>query len=177
MTDEELMALVRDDDLVQLGVLFDRYHRRLYAYFLKLTHDKMLSEDLVQMVFERVIKSRKSFKELSSFKGWIYRIAKNTLTDNYRGKAIRLDKSVSLDGMDIKEEDSAVDNEIMEENKSKLKKALAGLKDEHREIIWLTRFENLDYKETAAVIGLTENAVKARVFRALKSLRKSYFDK
>jgi len=177
MTDEELMNLVRDDDLKHLGVLFDRYHVKLYNYFSKISHDKTLSEDLVQIVFERIIKSRKSYKGTGTFKGWIFRIARNALMDHYKSIKVKINKNVSVDLLDMTELDEATEKEITLANSKKLKIAMDQLKEEHKEILVLTRFQNLNYKEAAVVIGLSENAVKARVFRAMKSLREIYFNK
>jgi RNA polymerase sigma factor (sigma-70 family) len=61
-SDTELMAAVRDGDLVQLGALFDRHHVSLFNFFLRLTGSRQLSEDLVQEAFIRILKYRKSFR-------------------------------------------------------------------------------------------------------------------
>jgi RNA polymerase sigma factor (sigma-70 family) len=61
-SDTELMAAVRDGDLVQLGVLFERHHVGLFNFFLRLTGNRQLSEDLVQEAFIRILKYRKSFR-------------------------------------------------------------------------------------------------------------------
>lgn len=177
MTDEELMNLVNNDDLKQLGVLFDRYQVKLYNYFIRVTNNTNLSEDLVQVVFERIIKSRNSYKGTGSFKGWIFRIARNAMMDHFKSRKIKVNENISVDSLDMVDDQSHNDREVIEENKKKLRAAMNQLKEEHREILVLTRYENLNYKEAASVIGLTENAVKARVFRALRSLRELYFNK
>jgi hypothetical protein len=61
-TDTELMVAVRDGDLVQLGVLFERHHLHLFNFFLRLTGSRQLSGDLVQEAFIRILKYRKSFR-------------------------------------------------------------------------------------------------------------------
>jgi RNA polymerase sigma factor (sigma-70 family) len=61
-SDSELMAAVRDGDLVQLGVLFERHHVNLFNFFLRLTGNRQLSEDLVQEAFIRILKYRKTFR-------------------------------------------------------------------------------------------------------------------
>ena len=176
MTDEELMNLVRDDDLRHLGVLFDRYQVKLYNYFAKVSNDRTLSDDLVQVVFERIIKSRKSYKGTGTFKGWAFRIARNVLLDHYKSAKVKVNINVSVDLLEMTDHNEATEREIALSNSKKLKIAMNQLKQEHKEILVLTRFQSLNYKEAAVVIGLTENAVKARVFRALKSLRELYFN-
>ena len=61
IADENIMQSVSNGGIPQLATLFDRYHIRMYNYFRKMNHDKSLSEDLTQEVFERVIKYRESY--------------------------------------------------------------------------------------------------------------------
>ena len=62
-SDTELMLAVREGDLVQLGVLFERHHVGLFNFYLRLTGNRQLSEDLVQEAFIRILKYRKSFRQ------------------------------------------------------------------------------------------------------------------
>ena len=174
MTDEVLMDLVKQDQLNHLGEIFNRYHLRIYGYFHRMTNNQMLSEDLTQNVFERIIKFRSSYKERASFQTWIFRIAKNCLMDHFRSMKKSNTRSLDEHHLEIPSDDPYRDSGDMEERKTLMHQAINKLKDEHKEIILLTRFENLSYQEAATVIGLTENAVKARVFRAIKNLRKIY---
>ena len=57
-TDHELMIAVRAGEIRQLGELFERHHRRLYGFFVRLTNQPSVSEDLVQIVFYRILKYR-----------------------------------------------------------------------------------------------------------------------
>lgn len=51
VTDNELMFLVRDGDVGKLAILFERHHLKLFNFFVKMTGNRELSEDLVQEVF------------------------------------------------------------------------------------------------------------------------------
>ena len=62
-TDSTLMERVRAGDLEQLSELFERHHRRLYQFFLKLARDRSVAEDLVQEVFVRVLKYRHTWRD------------------------------------------------------------------------------------------------------------------
>src|SRR5438445_8696609 len=84
LPDEELMFLVRNGVVEMLGVLFARYQSPLFNFYCKLTGDRALSEDLVQDVFYRVLKYRQTYKPGTSFKAWIYQIARNARLDNFR---------------------------------------------------------------------------------------------
>ncbi|HMI62951.1 MAG TPA: sigma factor, partial [Puia sp.] len=62
LSDEKIMLLVKDGHLSELTELFDRYHVPLYNFFLRLTVDKVISEDLTQNLFYRVIRYRQSYQ-------------------------------------------------------------------------------------------------------------------
>ncbi len=167
MTDENLMMSVVNGDTVQLGVLFNRHHTRIYDYFFRMTRDESLSGDLLQMVFERVLKGKHTYRESYPFMGWIFRIAKNILMDHYRTNKSTVEINEQL-----------IEGQVngREENwsKSDLELALEQMDEMYREVLILTRFEELKYKEVAEIIGLTETGVKTRVHRAIKQLRANY---
>src|SRR5947209_17897282 len=81
LPDEELMFQVRNGVVEMLGVLFDRYQGPLFNFYCKLTGDRSVSEDLVQDVFYRILKYRKSYQSGMSFKSWMYQIARNARLD------------------------------------------------------------------------------------------------
>lgn len=79
------MLFVREGQLSELTELFERYHVPLYNFFLRLTMDGALSEDLTQNLFYRVLRYRQSFEPASgSFRSWVYRMARNVHADHFR---------------------------------------------------------------------------------------------
>ena len=174
MTDSELMAKVKRGELRYMSEIFKRHHVSIYNYFKKMTGRPSLSEDLTQTVFEKVIRSKHAYNEQSAFKAWLFTMAKNSLMDHYRSnKKMQITDNQVPDQLVIPDNDSEkLDSDL----KARVHKALNRIKEEHKEILILTRFENLQYSEAASVIGITENAVKARVFRAIKSFKEAYYN-
>jgi len=84
VADTLLMQKVRDGDVEKLGVLFERYHKILYNFFLYLTNRQDISEDLVQEVFFRMLKYRQTYQGHSKFTTWMYTIARNASVDFFR---------------------------------------------------------------------------------------------
>src|ERR1700682_3066506 len=82
--DEDLMLEVRDGAGETLGVLFDRYQTPLFNFYSKMTGDRILSEDLVQEVFLRILKYRQSYTPGTPFRSWMYQIARNARLDHFR---------------------------------------------------------------------------------------------
>ncbi|NND35276.1 MAG: RNA polymerase sigma factor [Saprospiraceae bacterium] len=167
MTDENLMMMVADGDTRKLGDLYNRYHAKVYDYFSRMTNDHFLSSDLLQTVFEKALKGKHTYREQYPFVGWIFRIAKNVLMDHYR-KNKRTEEVQEYNAISF--EDPTIDNL----DKSDLEIALDQLDEHYREVLLLTRFEDLKYKEVAAIVGISETGVKTRVRRAIAQLRENY---
>src|SRR5437763_16566849 len=78
------MEAVKNGELQQASVLFDRYNKRIFNFLRQLTNDSMLAEDLAQNVFLRLIKYRNSYREGNRFQSWIYQMARNVFADHYQ---------------------------------------------------------------------------------------------
>src|SRR5258708_18111477 len=94
--DHHLMLAVRDGDLDQLGELFERHHGRLYGFFVNLTGHRALSEDLVQIVFERILKYRHTYRDEENFSAWLYHMARKAVATHYRKKSPEITDPVAL---------------------------------------------------------------------------------
>ena len=83
-SDKTLMLQVKNGDLDALGELFERYHHRLFGFFYRLTSRRDISADLVQDVFERILRYRTSYTGNGDFVTWLFQIARNRHADHYR---------------------------------------------------------------------------------------------
>ncbi len=163
---------VKDGDLDKLGLLFERYNRPLFSFFYRKTFESQLSEDLVQSVFERMLKYRTTYSGTGSFTTWMFSIARNAHIDHYRKEKRRREDEI-LDEERIPGEVPAGYAEMDERNRKKilLEKAIEQLDEDKKEVVLLSRFEGLRYAEIAEIQGVTESAVKVRMFRAMKELK------
>ncbi|UII29173.1 RNA polymerase sigma factor [Fulvivirga maritima] len=173
ITDEMLMSAVKNGDLKQASFLFDRYSKQLYNFFVKITLDRDLGNDLTQNVFLRMLKYRSSYREDKSFKSWIYQMARNVYADHYRkNKMLFSDFSEAENLMGTM---AAADENIEAGEQEKLLYAsLFKLKPEQREIIILTKFQGLKYEEVGNILDCTVANVKVRVYRAMKDLKEKF---
>jgi len=174
LSDEILMIRVKEDNLSELSVLFERYHVKIYNFFLNLTFNKSLSHDLTQNLFYRIIKYRKSYHiENGSFKSWVYQMARNVHIDSCKQEKKTIDRFMSVDCYVDK---LPIDDEIFSEDDfGKLEMALKKLSPEQTEIIVLSRFQNLKYEEISKITGHSVPAIKVQMHRAIKHLREIYF--
>src|SRR5262249_54682123 len=169
-TDENLMFAVRDGDVSKLALLFDRHHRALFEYFVRMTGNRAIAEDLVQDVFFRMLKYRATFRSESRFKSWMFHIARNARFDHYRkhsedslpeGHAEAMPSGSPLPGHQLEyDQQTAI-----------LECALQRLPEEKREVLVLSRYQEMKYEQIAELMGCEVGAVKVRVHRALKELR------
>lgn len=170
-SDNALMLKVKEGDLDKLGLLFERYNRRLYHFFYRMTRRRDVSEDLVQGVFERILKYRHSYTNDGSFATWIFQIARNLQIDHYRSNQNKeeLDDLVDWDKMEGESFESEKEQQEKEELEH-LQQALNQLDDIKKQTLVLSRFEGFKYKEIAEIMNCSESAVKVRIFRALNEL-------
>ena len=135
--------------------------------------------DFSQEVFLKVYRNLSSFKGDSEFSTWIYRVAKNCALDFIRKKkapSLSLDSSGDEgEGFDLPDTSIKANPEkqAIEKEKSEiLKKAIAGLSHEHREVIIMRHINDYSYEQIAKALSIEEGTVKSRISRAREALKK-----
>lgn len=167
------MQRVKEGDLEEMAVLFERYHVRLYNFFLKHTSDRNVSQDLTQNLFYRVIKYRSTYKEENSFKSWIYQMARNIHIDYCKNNQKQNERFGSFDSHT--ENYPQHEDSFSEEDFGRLDVALSQLGSDQREIIILSRYQGLKYEDISKITNTSVAAIKVQVHRAIKQLRTLYF--
>ncbi len=181
--DEKLMGEVREGDLRKLAILFERHNRPLYNFFLHMNGNPDLSEDLVQDVFFRILRYRHTYDGSRSFPAWMYQIARNASIDvahKHKGELQLVTKREDEDDRTMNEPASPImgAEETMRKRQelALLRRALERLPDDKREVLVLSRYQNLAYDEIASILGCEVGAVKVRVYRATRALGQIYFE-
>lgn len=163
------MQKVATGNLDLLKVLFDRHHKHIYNFLYKMSGDRMLSEDLTQDVFYKLIKYRASYKN-GSFVAWLFTIARNNLKSHFTRN------HKNHEDIDILEYKQLESQENKQEDYTHLQNALNKLDATDRELVILNRFQEVKYEELAEIINSTPGAVKTKVCRALKKLKTIYLE-
>ncbi|MDF9827679.1 RNA polymerase sigma factor (sigma-70 family) [Ereboglobus sp. PH5-10] len=173
--DHALMLAVRDGDIDRLGELFERHHRRLYAFCAQLTRQPAAAEDIVQNVFHRILKYRHTYRDNGNFTAWMYHLARNCAADFFQKQSTA---PVPVDPGDLHAHASSESppdaRAAQTDDLALLRAALDRLPVEHREIIVLSRLQNLGHREAARILDCSVGAAKVRAHRALKALRETY---
>ncbi|MES2005213.1 MAG: RNA polymerase sigma factor [Bacteroidota bacterium] len=175
LTDNAIMLKVKNGDLDKLGLLFERHHRSLFGFLFHMTGQRELSEDLVQNVFYRILKYKHTFRGDGEFKTWMYHLARNVVNDNGRAlkRTIKHQEVTNL-AEEIGGGFAADESIHKKQELALLKNAMENLHPESREILILSKFQELKYHEIATIMDITEGAVKVRVHRALNQLKNVY---
>jgi len=167
--DEDLMLQVRNGEAEMLGVLFDRYQKPLFNFYVKMTQDRAVSEDLVQDVFLRILRYRQTYRPGTPFRTWMYQIARNARLDQAR----RVNPETPF-ASEPAAPISVSDPAQQKQEALLLQRALMQLPEDKREILILSRFQELKYEEIAGLMGCQVGTVKVRVHRALQQLREIF---
>ena len=175
MTDNFLMEEVKEGKVEKLAVLFEKYHVQLFNFFLRLTGNRGASEDLVQDVFLRILKYRTTYKGQSKFTVWMYQIARNAHIDYLRKSKGELSLDDQWDEV-VKAEPTPLDRLEHGQDVKLLQEALARLPLKKREVLVLSRYQDMKYKDIAELFGCQIGTVKAHVHRAIKDLGKIYYE-
>lgn len=174
MIDEkELMFQVKEGQLEKLAQLYENNKLALFNFFIRSGNNRALSEDLVQETFMKVLAYRSSFQGQSTFKSWLYGIARNTAADHYR-KLSNQQQFSDIDEVEVSEEESLVDKMLSEQQQVLFQRSLNTIEREHRELILLSRFQQLNYKEIASLMDCNLNTLKARMRNAINKLHTCY---
>lgn len=173
MNDNQLMEEVRAGKVERLAVLFERHHLPIFNFFLRLTGNRAASEDLVQEVFVRILKYRATYRGEDRFAVWMYKISRNAHVDYLRKRrdAVPLDEQFEETPSPgpLPEEQIARDEET-----ALISRALAKLAPNKQEILVLSRFQDLKYREIAEILDCPEGTVKGQVHRAVQELAEIY---
>lgn len=175
LNDNQLMQLVKAGDLDKMSLLFRRHYRSLYGFLYHMTHDRAGSEDMVQNIFYRMLKYRSSYTGRGAFQTWMFHIARNVLKDHSK-KRQPVAVSDNLDSMteNLTDGKTVIDQLEKRQDQQQLYKAMELLKAEEREILTLSKFQELKYQEIAEILNISEGTVKVKVHRALNELKNIY---
>ena len=176
LSDHELMLAVRDGELGALGELFERHHGPLYGFLVKFTGHRTAAEDIAQTVFQRMLKYRHTYRDDGSFTAWMYHLARRCAADHFRKSHAGPAATDPADLQDHADDTPhAGERAASRDDHAFLRVALDRLDRDDREVLLLSRFQELSFAEIAAILDCSVGAAKVRAHRALRELRDTYF--
>jgi RNA polymerase sigma-70 factor (ECF subfamily) len=183
LDDAQVMLRVRDGDDNAFNYLVERYRRPMISFMYRMVHNSSIAEELAQEVFLRVYRSRAGYSADAKFTTWLYRIATNLAVNHARDtKHDRPEEKASLDeinaetgqAMDVADERPNIEQQILRhERLAAIRRHVEALPERQRMAVMMHKYQELDYKQIAEVLHLSESATKSLLFRAYESLRQS----
>lgn len=175
ITDNAIMLRVKAGNLDLMGLLFKRHHKMLFNFLYHMTYQRDVAEDMTQQVFYRMLKYRDSFTGSGEFTHWMYTIARNIIKDQGRKRKLPMAGEHIDDMVDQVPGHSHVEEAFEKKQAAEqLRNAMNTLSEGEREILSLSKFQELKNQEVAEILGISEGAVKVRLHRAMHQLKQIY---
>ena len=181
LTDADVMLRVKAGDEAAFDYLVQKYRRPMVNFMYRMAHNAAAAEDLAQEVFLRVYRSRASYEASAKFTTWLYRIASNLAANHARDtRHERPENMVSLDEpnedtgttMDVADPKLSVEeNLVRRERLAAIRSTVEKLPERQRMAVIMHKYQQMDYKQIAEVLKLSESATKSLLFRAYETLR------
>lgn len=157
------------------AALWEALATDLRHYLRRRVRDEAVAEDLLQDVFVRVHEHRQELRESDRLVPWVYRIARNAVTDHFRARPTTpLGDHEPGHGSEGTEGVPGADGEDTNPNRvlgAWLRLMIHTLPEPYREALELTELQGLSQKEAAQRLGLSHSGMKSRVQRGRVRLR------
>jgi RNA polymerase sigma-70 factor (ECF subfamily) len=180
-TDAEVMLRVKAGDQSAFDYLVQKYRRPLVSFMYRMARNTAAAEDLAQEVFLRVYRSRQTYEASAKFTTWLYRIATNLAVNHARDtRHERPEVTVSLDepdeetGTTLDVADGTISAEealVRRERMAAIRSKVEALPERQKLAVIMHKYQQMDYKQIADVLKLSESATKSLLFRAYEALR------
>lgn len=166
-SEQTLVEKARAGDKQAFTDLVERYWTRLYRWLYHLTHNQHGAEDLAQETFLKAYGALASFRPGSNFRAWLYRIAYNNFVNHWREES----RSRQPFPEQLAAPEQGPTEQVMsQETLRLLARAVGRLPPEFRAPFLLRVEEELSFRQIAAVLKITEETARWRVFKARQKL-------
>ena len=135
---------------------------------LKYVRDIEIAEDISQDVFVYILINRKRYNFKYSFKAYLFLIGKSRALNYLKREQKKKD---IIQNIKVEAEPSLEKYILKNETNEKLVEEIKNLKADYRDVIYLTNFENLSYRETGKILGKTEKQIKSILYNAKQTLK------
>ncbi|MFA6319255.1 MAG: sigma-70 family RNA polymerase sigma factor [Elusimicrobiota bacterium] len=155
-----------------IGLVYDRFFRRVYNYVRYRVNDRETADDLTAQVFEKVLAKIGGYKPgRGPFEAWLFAIARNAINDHFRDAGWKRWFSLDLAAERPSKEPTPEEALVRDEDRGRVAAALSKLDGRERDLLGLKFGAGFGNREIAVMEGLTESNVGVILFRALRKLK------
>ena len=165
-----IIAGCKSGDADSFALMVDLYGSRCYGYFYRLTGNRDLSDELLSVLFMKLVEKVGSYQG-GSFESWLFRIATNIFHDHLRGRQ-RRKRLLDAQRADLESLPTGLPrSDNKGEKLDRLQMQLSRLDADTRELIMLRFYSELSFKEIAELRSEPIGTTLSKLHRGLKKLR------
>jgi RNA polymerase sigma-70 factor (ECF subfamily) len=168
-----LFKIRTQKDKDAFGSLYDLYIERIYRFIYFKVNNKEEAEDLTSELFLKawnyLLENQE--KEIVSFSGLIYKMARNLIVDFYRRKAQQVIVNVEEVIETLPDDKKIMEQVEYSHDTEKLLAVIKKLKQEYQEVVMLKYVEELSISEIASILERSQVSVRVTLFRAMKKIK------
>jgi RNA polymerase sigma-70 factor (ECF subfamily) len=174
-SDEELVEACRAGETSAYDVLVARWEDKIRGAAWRVLGSEEEARDVAQEAFLKAYRGLDAFKREARFSSWLYQIALNLCRDRLRRRRTRA--SVSLEELEeagpvlVEPRPGAHELALQSDLARVVRRAVAALPEEQREVVILKEYEGLTFLEIAQALDLPVSTVKTRLYRGLGQMR------
>lgn len=162
----DLLERFAQGELEAFETVFRQFQGEVFGWIVRIVRDPGVAEDLTVETFWRIYRARSRFDPARSFGAWARRIATNVAFDYL--KTVRAEVSLTEDQIQASPNNPAIQRDIREQ----IEHAFLHLPPKLQVVARLALIEQQPYEEIAQAVGISVGAVKSRVFRAVRLMRR-----
>ncbi|MEW6730566.1 MAG: sigma-70 family RNA polymerase sigma factor [Acidobacteriota bacterium] len=175
LSDNEIIERTLGGEPETFNLLVHRWERRIFGLALRMLGREEEAHDVCQETFLSAYRNLGKFRGEAKFSSWLYRIALNCCHMHLRQRAnsdLSLEQQLDEQGFQPATSMDHIDGNVQREQIAELvKRALAGLPAEMREVIIMKEYQDLKFHEIAEILGIPVSTVKTRVYTGLNQLK------
>ncbi len=182
LLDEDLARAAQQGDDDAFAELVHRYERQIFSMAYRLAGDYDEAADLAQEAFLRIYRMLDRYDPQKKFFSWMYRVAQNSCLNTLNKRPHNVipvenaEEYLAPEGSDAAQTASTAEpeqNYLNRELRQNIDEAIAQLRDNYREVVYLRYIEDLSYQQIAEICGLPVSTIETRLFRGRKQLQKN----
>ncbi len=152
--------------------LYDQYADKIYNFIYYRTSHRETAEDLTSRTFIKAWENINQFNEQKgAFSSWLYSIARNNVIDHYRKEKATMDIDLVLD---LSSNENVEDATHAKVQLDKVKEYLKELPQEQQDIVIMRVWDDLSYKEIAAILQKSEASTKMSFYRTMEKIQQNF---
>lgn len=169
--EQKLIEKAKNGDKEAFGDVYKLFVQRVFRFVYYMTGDRLSAEDITQNTFVKAWRNIALYNpERGRVATFLFAVARNLVIDEQRKK-----KNISLENTgEIETSDDAIERLSRIEARESVTKIMKSLDEDEKQFLILRYFEELSFAQIGSIFGMKETAVRVRVHRILRKLRKSF---